>query len=75
MVNRMRATRAHRDNRRSHHALKANALTLCDSCGQPKLPHKICANCGNLKGKKIATVTKKLDKKVKRIENKNKSKK
>jgi large subunit ribosomal protein L32 len=75
MVIRMRHTRAHTGNRRSHHALKANALTLCDSCGQPKLPHKICANCGNFKGKKIASVTKKLDKKIKRVEGKNKSKK
>lgn len=73
MVIRMRHTRAHTGNRRSHHALKARSLMLCDSCGQPKLPHKMCASCGNFKGKKIASVTKKLDKKIKRATSKAKS--
>lgn len=71
----MRHTRAHTGNRRSHHALKAGALSLCESCGQPKLPHKVCANCGTYKGKKISSVTKKLDKKVKKLEAKSKAKK
>jgi hypothetical protein len=48
---------------------------LCDSCGQPRLPHKMCASCGNFKGKKIASVTKKLDKKIKRVTAKGKAKK
>jgi large subunit ribosomal protein L32 len=75
MVVRMRHTRAHTGNRRSHHALKARGLSLCDSCGQPKLPHRICVSCGNFKGKKIASVTKKLDKKIKKVESKGKAKK
>lgn len=32
--------------RRSHHALKATNYSTCKRCGQAKLPHAACANCG-----------------------------
>ena len=32
--------------RRSHHRLKAVNYSLCAKCGQAKLPHGACTNCG-----------------------------
>ncbi len=57
MVNRMRATRAHRDNRRSHHALTAIQTTLCSECNSPRLRHTACGNCGKYRGKTIIDMT------------------
>ncbi len=50
MTVRMRHTRAHTGNRRSHHSLKDAATTSCDYCKQPKLKHVVCTNCGRFKG-------------------------
>ena len=62
MVNRMRHTRGHTRNRRSHHALSAINLTLCSNCGQPNPTHIMCKNCGHFKGKMIVDMTAKIDK-------------
>jgi large subunit ribosomal protein L32 len=56
MVVRMRHTRAHTGNRRSHHALKAANLTKCASCGALRMPHRACDACGAYKGKTVTKV-------------------
>jgi len=66
MTVRMRHTRAHTANRRSHHSLKSVNFTLCDKCGTPKMPHRVCANCGTYKGKDVLDITKKILKKEKK---------
>lgn len=57
MVNRMRATRAHRDNRRSHHALDDVRLSKCSNCSAMHLRHTLCTTCGFYRGKKILDMT------------------
>ncbi|MBI4085590.1 MAG: 50S ribosomal protein L32 [Candidatus Liptonbacteria bacterium] len=32
--------------RRSHLALKKTNFLICRNCNGPKLPHRICAQCG-----------------------------
>ena len=32
--------------RRAHHALQPAQLLACPQCGQAKLPHRACGNCG-----------------------------
>lgn len=66
MVNRMRHTRAHTGNRRSHHALTAVGTTLCKECGHPKAKHIACSNCGKYKGREVIDVIKKAAKKSKK---------
>lgn len=63
MVNHMRHTRSQTANRRSHHALKAAALTLCKNCGAYALPHKVCLSCGFYDGKLVLKKKAPLEKK------------
>ena len=53
MVNRMRATRSHRNNRRSHHALDAGRVSKCGNCGAAHKSHSICMSCGWYNGRKV----------------------
>ena len=53
MVIRMRHTRAHTANRRSHHALKEPTLATCSNCGAKHRPHHMCLECGYYKGRMI----------------------
>ncbi|NVN97235.1 50S ribosomal protein L32 [Candidatus Nomurabacteria bacterium] len=63
MVIRMRHTRAHTGNRRSHHALKAKTFSVCTNCTAPKETHVVCKNCGFYRGRKVVDVVKKVEKK------------
>ncbi len=74
MVIRMRHTRAHTANRRSHHALKATNMSLCAHCGAKKLPHTACRDCGYYRGRKVVDIVAKTEKKQGKKKAKSKSK-
>lgn len=59
MVIRMRHTRAHTANRRSHHALTAPTLATCSNCGSKHRPHHMCLDCGFYKGRMVLDMTSK----------------
>lgn len=39
-------SKSRKRHRRSHHALRPVHLIACHQCGQAKLPHAACGNCG-----------------------------
>ncbi len=63
---RMRHTRAHTGNRRSHHGLVEPRLSACQKCGEAHLRHRACLNCGTYKGRQVIDVVAKFEKKDKK---------
>jgi large subunit ribosomal protein L32 len=49
-------SKGRRDRRRAHDALTARNLTTCSNCGQMRLPHRVCPNCGYYQGREIVEV-------------------
>ena len=39
--------------RRSHDAITPPNIATCSECGEPKLPHRLCAGCGTYKGRTV----------------------
>jgi large subunit ribosomal protein L32 len=68
MVIRMRHTRGHTANRRSHHALKAPTLSVCQNCGAQHRPHHMCLDCGFYNGKMVVDLKAKKEARTARIE-------
>jgi len=68
MVNRMRATRSHRNNRRSHHALTGARVSTCATCGAMHKSHTMCMGCGSYNGRKVIDLAAKVAAKVKKAE-------
>lgn len=66
MVVRMRSTKSHTANRRSHHALKSVNFAKCENCQAAKKKHIVCPACGFYRGKKILDLIKKTEKKQKK---------
>ena len=52
-VPKRRTSRARRDLRRAHDALSLPARSRCPQCGEPKRPHRVCANCGTYRGREV----------------------
>jgi len=62
----MRATRAHRDNRRAHHALEEARFSKCGHCGAPHKSHTVCMKCGYYNGRQVLNLAKKAEKRIKK---------
>lgn len=70
MVIRMRHTRAHTKNRRSHHALKAPTLAVCSNCGAHHRPHHMCLQCGFYNGRQVIDLKAKHEARAARMQRK-----
>jgi large subunit ribosomal protein L32 len=66
MVVRMRSTKSHTKNRRSHHALTSTGLVKCENCKNFKKNHTVCSSCGYYRGTKVLDLVKKMEKKQKK---------
>lgn len=56
MVVRMRHTKSHTANRRSHHALKAPKVVVDQESGSTHLRHRVDLKTGMYKGRKVLDV-------------------
>ncbi len=68
MVVRMRSTRGHTGNRRSHHALKEPRLSTCENCSAKHLRHRACPNCGHYRGRMVVDIVAKQEKRTARYD-------
>ena len=53
-----RHSKTRRNMRRAHDFLTAPTVNACPQCGQPKLSHRACANCGVYKGREVLPLKK-----------------
>ncbi|MGN0162883.1 MAG: 50S ribosomal protein L32 [Candidatus Ornithomonoglobus sp.] len=51
-----KVSKARRDKRRANWKLTAPNLVECPQCHALKLPHRVCPECGQYKGKEIIKV-------------------
>ena len=53
-VPKRKISRTRRDKRRSNvWKLEAPAFSKCTQCGERKMPHRVCPNCGFYKGREV----------------------
>jgi large subunit ribosomal protein L32 len=52
-VQKTKVSKARRDKRRAHDALKPMAFAECPDCGELKRPHHVCDACGHYNGREI----------------------
>jgi large subunit ribosomal protein L32 len=69
-VPKKRHTKSRRNKRRMHLFLKKPSISICSKCGKNVIPHALCSNCGYYKGKEVVNVFKKLDKREKKMKQK-----
>ena len=68
MVIRMRHTRAHTKNRRSHHALKGNTIVTDADTKTSRLRHRVDMTTGMYRGRQVIDITKQAAKKAKKTQ-------
>ena len=52
-VPKRRTSKTRRDKRRGHDSLATPTRSRCPSCDAPKLPHRVCANCGTYRDRNV----------------------
>ena len=53
-----RHSKTRRNMRRAHDFLTTPTVNACPQCGQPKVPHRVCLNCGTYKGREVLPLEK-----------------
>jgi large subunit ribosomal protein L32 len=51
-----RHSKARKNKRRAHDALRAPQPLTCPNCQEPRMPHRVCLKCGHYKGQEVITV-------------------
>ena len=51
-----RHSKARTSKRRAHDFLTAPSTTTCPQCSEPKLPHRVCLNCGYYRDREVIEV-------------------
>ncbi|MBU2701204.1 large subunit ribosomal protein L32 [Sporomusaceae bacterium BoRhaA] len=54
-VPKRKMSKARRDARRANWKLTVPQLIECPQCHQPKMPHRVCPECGFYNGKAVVT--------------------
>ena len=51
-----RHSKARTSKRRAHDFLTTPSTTTCPQCSEPKLPHRVCLNCGHYRDREVIEV-------------------
>lgn len=55
-VPKKKKSKSKRDSRRSHDGVKLPKITTCPHCQEPVLPHRVCPECGQYRGRTIIKI-------------------
>jgi large subunit ribosomal protein L32 len=55
-VPRRKHSKTRRDKRRTHQRATVPTFSNCAQCGEPKIPHRACSNCGFYRGREVIEV-------------------
>ncbi len=69
-VPKQRKTKSKVNMRRANISIKVPSLGVCPKCKTPIVSHTVCKNCGYYKGKMVIDTMKKLDKKERKVKEK-----
>jgi large subunit ribosomal protein L32 len=56
-VPKQRQSHSRTNKRRSQHKITAPSLSHCPRCHAPRLPHRVCPNCGTYAGREVIIQT------------------
>lgn len=56
-VPKRRTSKTRKNKRRTHIKLSAPGMTECPNCGEMKLSHRVCPECGLYKGEEVTVVS------------------
>ncbi|ADC48222.1 MULTISPECIES: 50S ribosomal protein L32 [Bacillaceae] len=48
-----RTSKTRKNKRRTHYKLAVPGMTKCPECGELKLAHRVCKECGSYKGQDV----------------------
>lgn len=48
-----RSSKTRKLKRRTHYKIQAPGMSICTNCGEMKLSHRVCPNCGYYKNKEV----------------------
>ena len=51
-----RTSKTKKRKRRTHFKLNVPGMTVCPNCGEMKLSHRVCRECGHYDGKEVKAV-------------------
>ena len=51
-----RHSKARTHKRRAHDHLKRATQGLCPNCGAQKIPHRVCPECGQYRGREVVEI-------------------
>ena len=54
-VPKQKQSHARTNKRRSQHKITPPGLGTCPQCHAPRLPHRVCSNCGHYNGRQVLT--------------------
>ncbi len=52
-VPKRRTSKTRKRKRRTHFKISVPGMVVCDNCGEMKLAHRVCKECGHYKGREI----------------------
>lgn len=55
-VPKKRTSKQRKRKRRTHYKAETANTSVCSTCGDPKLPHRVCPTCGHYRGEAVLDV-------------------